>query len=78
MSPDSSTTSRARSLRALFVLGVSMVRECESEGDAWHESMGGPRGSGIEMCMCLARSGVGGEWIRRLCLDFANPVGTRE
>ena len=33
------------------------------------------------MCMCLARSGVGGErdeWIRGLGLGFINPVGTGE
>ena len=31
-----------------------------------------------EICMCLARGGVGGEageWIRELGLDFTNPVG---
>ena len=28
------------------------------------------------MCMCLARGGVGGEWMRGLGLDFTNPVGT--
>ena len=46
---------------------------------AWHEYVGGTHGSGIvsiagmravgevcEMCMCLARGGVGGEWIRGL------------
>ena len=27
------------------------------------------------MCMCLARGGVGGEWMRRLDLGFINPVG---
>ena len=26
--------------------------------------------------MCWARGGVGGEWIRGLCLGFTNPVGT--
>ena len=32
-----------------------------------------------EMCMCLARGGVGGEeceWMRRLGMDFTNPMGT--
>ena len=32
-----------------------------------------------EMCMCLARGGVGGEtgeWMRGLCLCFTNRVGT--
>ena len=27
-----------------------------------------------EMCMCLARGGVGGEWMRELSLGFTNPV----
>ena len=34
-----------------------------------------------DMCMCLARGGVGGEggeWIRELVLGFINPVGTGE
>ena len=57
--------------------------------------MSGTRGSGVlsstgdvlvrgvggvcDMCMCLARGGVGGEggdWMRELGLGFANPVGT--
>ena len=32
-----------------------------------------------DMCMCLARGGVGGEggeWMRELGLGFTNPVGT--
>ena len=36
--------------------------------------------SGVcDMCMCLARGGVGGEggeWMRELVLGFTNPVGT--
>ena len=28
--------------------------------------------------MCLARDGLGGEWIRGLGLGFTNPVGQRE
>ena len=28
------------------------------------------------MCMCLARGGEGGEWMRELGLGFTNPVGT--
>ena len=28
------------------------------------------------MCMCLARGGVGGQWMRGLGLGFTNPVGT--
>ena len=48
---------------AADVLGKSMVR--------------GMRGvDGVcEMCICLARGGVGVEWIR--VLGFTNPVGTR-
>ena len=57
--------------------------------------MSGTRGSGVlsrtcyvlvsgvggvcDMCMCLARGGVGaegGEWIRELGLGFTNPVET--
>ena len=53
---------------AADVLGMSVVR--------------GMRGVvGVcEMCMCLARAGVGGEggeWMRGLGLGFTNPVGTR-
>ena len=32
-------------------------------------------GGVCEMCICLARSGVGVEWVRGLCLGFTNPVG---
>ena len=57
--------------------------------------MSGTRGSGVlsstgdvlvrgvggvcDMCICLARGGVGGEgieWMRELGLGFTNPVGT--
>ena len=54
--------------------------------------MSGTRGSGVlsstgdvlvrgvggvcDMCMCLARCCVGGEWMRELGLGFTNPVGT--
>ena len=56
--------------------------------------MSGTRGSGVlsstgdmlvsvggvcDMCMCLARGGVGGEggeWMRELGFGFTNPVGT--
>ena len=54
--------------------------------------MSGTRGSGVlsstgdvlvrgvggvcDMCMCLARGGVGGEWMRELGLGFTNPRGT--
>ena len=36
-------------------------------------------GGVCDMCICLSRSGVGcvgGEWVRRLGLDFTNPGGT--
>ena len=36
-------------------------------------------GGVCDMCMCLARDGVGregGEWMRELDLGFTNPVGT--
>ena len=62
---------------------------------AMSECMSGTRGSGVlsstgdvlvrrvggvcDMCMCLARGGVGGkggEWMRELGQGFTNPVGT--
>ena len=36
-------------------------------------------GGVCDMCMCLARGGVGGEggeWMRKLGLGFTNPMGT--
>ena len=47
----------------------------------WMSVVRGMRGVGgvCEMCMCLARGGVGGErgeWMRGLGLGFTNPVGT--
>ena len=47
----------------------------------WMSEVRGMRGIGgvCEMCMCLARGGVGrerGEWMRGLGLGFTNPVGT--
>ena len=47
----------------------------------WMSVVRGMRGVGgvCEMCMCLARGGVGGEggeWMRELGLGFTNPVGT--
>ena len=52
---------------AADVLGMSVVRGMRGVG------------GGCEMCMCLARSGVGGEegeWIRGLGLGFTNPMET--
>ena len=50
-------------------------------GVLWMSVVRGMRGVGgvCEMCMCLARRGVGGEegeWMRGLCLGSTNPVGT--
>ena len=44
----------------------------------WMSVVRGMRGVGgvCEMCMCLARGDVGGEWMRGLDLGFTNPVGT--
>ena len=45
-----------------------------STGDVLVRGVGGV----CDMCMCLARGGVGGEggeWMRELGLGFANPVG---
>ena len=52
-------------------------------GLLWMSVVRGMRGVGgvCEMCMCLARGGVGGEggeWMRVLGLGFTNPVGTGE
>ena len=33
-------------------------------------------GGVCDMCMCLARGGVGGEWVRGLGMSFTNPGGT--
>ena len=44
---------------------MSVVREMRGVGGA------------CEICMCLARVGVG-EWMRELGLGFTNPVGTAE
>ena len=46
-----------------------------STGDVLVRGVGGV----CDMCMCLARGGVGGEggeWMRELGLGFTNPVGT--
>ena len=52
---------------AANVLGMSVMRGVRRVGGV------------CEMCLCLARGGVGGEggeWMRGLGLDFTNPVGT--
>ena len=52
---------------AADVLGMSVVHGMREVGGV------------CEMCMCLARGGVGrdgGEWMRGLGLGFTNPVGT--
>ena len=46
-----------------------------STGDVLVKGVGGV----CDMCMCLARGGVGGEggeWMRELGLGFTNPLGT--
>ena len=46
-----------------------------STGDVLVRGVGGV----CDMCMCLARGGVGGEggeWMREMGLGFTNPVGT--
>ena len=43
-----------------------------STGDVLVRGVGGV----CDMCMCLARGGVGGEWMRELGLGFTNPVVT--
>ena len=47
-------------------------------GVLWMSVVRGMRGVGgvCEMCMCLARGGEGGVWMRGLGLGFTNPVGT--
>ena len=46
----------------------------------WMGVVRGMRGVGgvCDMCMCLARAGVGGEGVKGLGLGFTNPVGTGE
>ena len=48
-------------------------------GDVLEMSVVRGVGGVCDMCMCLARGGVGGEggeWMRELGLGFTNPVGT--
>ena len=50
-----------------------------STGDVLEMSVVRGLGEVCDMCMCLARGGVGGEggeWMRGLGLGFTNPVGT--
>ena len=50
-----------------------------STGDVLEMSVVIDVGGMCDMCMCLARGGVGGEggeWTRELGLGFTNPVGT--
>ena len=50
-----------------------------STGDVLEMSVVRGVGGVYDMCMCLARGGVGGEgreWMRELGLGFTNPVGT--
>ena len=50
-----------------------------STGDVLEMSVVRGVGGVCDMCMCLARGGVGGEggeWMRELGLGFTNPVGT--
>ena len=42
-----------------------------STGDVLVRGVGGV----CDMCMCLARGGVGGKWMRELGLGFINPTG---
>ena len=46
-----------------------------STGDMFEMSVVRGIGGVCDMCMCLARGGVG-EWMRELGLGFTNPVGT--
>ena len=64
--------------------GVVAVSTCGTHGSGVLSSTGDVlemsvvRGVGkvCDMCMCLARGGVGGEWMRELGLGFTNSVGT--
>ena len=49
-----------------------------STGDVFEMSVARGFGGVCDMCMCLARGGVGGErgeWMRGLGMGFTNPVG---
>ena len=47
-----------------------------STGDLLEMSVVRGVGGVCDMCMCLARGGVGGEGVSGLGLGFTNPVGT--
>ena len=52
--------------------GTRGSRVLSSTGDVLVRGVGGV----CDMCMSLARRGVGGEWMREWGLGFTNPVGT--
>ena len=66
--------------RGEFVYGwYTWFRCLSSAGDVLEMSVVRGVGGVCDMCMCLARGGVGGvgsEWVRGLCLGFTNPGGT--
>ena len=59
--------------------GTRVSGVLSSTGDVLEMSVVRGVGGVCDMCMCLARGGVGGEggeWMRELGLCFTNPVGT--
>ena len=59
--------------------GTSGSGILSSTGDMLEMSVVRGVGGVCDMCMCLARGGVGAdgcEWMRELGLGFTNPVGT--
>ena len=57
---------------SVFISGTRGSGVLSSTCDVLVRGVGGV----CAMCMCLARGGVGGEWMRELGLGFTNPVGT--
>ena len=58
-----------------YMSGIRGSGVLSSTGDVLMRGVGGV----CDMCMCLARGGVGGEggkWMRELGLGFTNPLGT--